>query len=61
MAKFDDESAEYVLSKSLMRHLESECEKIEHAQDLLNICATFQEFVPFFVILYQDEVFQLIS
>jgi len=31
VAKFDDESAEYVLSYALIKHLEAEGEKIEHA------------------------------
>jgi thymidylate synthase ThyX len=64
VAKFDDESPEYVLPADLIHHIEASRDQISHSQDLLNVVADFYShhcgFVPFFVKVYQNELADLI-
>lgn len=66
VAKFDDESPEFVLSTVLINYLEQQLQTIQHSQDLLNTVADFYfrsncGFVPFFVKIYADELTDIIT
>lgn len=65
VARFDDESPEYVLDHGLISFLESQLPSIQHTQDLQNVCSQyFQQdsgYVTFFVKQYQNEIFELLQ
>ena len=70
LAKFDDESAEFVLSTSLLNYICKNSSQMQHSQDLLNLCSEHhrqanaplsanESFVPFFVKLYHQQIVQI--
>ena len=66
VAKFDDESVEYVLSSGLIDFISKESSNIQHCQDLQNICCQYlnqlgrEPYVPFFAKVYKNELTDII-
>ena len=71
MAKYDDESPEFVLPEGLLVHIEKYAASIKSDQDLLNVCNRFHQdsspaqtaneyFVPLAVKLHTEHLLALV-